>query len=314
MEYCTLDDAFPATAAASGCRGTEATSSQRREERRKARRCKNPATEGMESDPDRQVLGAGVPTPMRGSGAATGQVNPYNPATGLTEHAPLTAEPIGQQEDDIIAAVPRSAYMARRQPANTVAAHVQLRETEGPTTLISSASQQPPAYFGADPLNGPDPKSSLAFKEDFANYNPIAGDFNLEPNFEKTFGQPAENRAAGAGLPIPSIVDAWKRLTPSGANTAFIEYLPPPGGELMPFGLGQGQGRNPKEEYVVGQQQGQQYIQNDMKRRFDEIFSRLDDLENRMTTGSENTQMELFLFILSGMFVMFSIDMFAARR
>lgn len=312
MEYCTLDDAFPATAAASGCRGSDATSSQRREERRKARRCKGPQQTFLESDPDRQSLGAGVPTPMRGSGASTGQVNPYNPETGLTEHMPLTAEPIGQQEDDIIASVPRSAYMARRQPANTVAAHVKLRQTEGPTTLISSASQQPPSYFGADLLDGPEPKTSLAFKEDFANYNPVAGDFNLEPSFESSFEQKAENRASGAALPIPSIVDACKRLTPSGANTAFIEYLPPPGGDLMP--LSQGLGLGQKQEYVVGQQQGQQYIQNDMKRRFDEIFSRLDDLENRMTTGSENTQMELFLFILSGMFVMFSIDMFAARR
>ncbi len=314
MEYCTLDDAFPATGQpASGCRGSESTSSQRREERRKARRCKGPQLTFLASDPDRQSLGAGSPNPMRGSGASAEKVNPYNPDTGLTEHAPLTAEPIGQQEDDIIAAVPRSAYMARRAPSNTVAAHVKLRETEGPRTLISSASQQPPAYFGADPLDGPDPTSSLAFKEDFANYNPVADNFTLEPNFEKTFGGQAENRASGAGLPIPSIVDAWKRLTPSGANTAFIEYLPPPGGDLMPSG-NSNRGFSSAQEYVVGQQQGQQYIQNDMKRRLDEIFSRLDDLENRMTTGSENTQMELFLFILSGMFVMFSIDMFAARR
>jgi hypothetical protein len=329
MEYCALDDAFPASMGPMpGCRGGDASASQRREERRKAKRCKGPQQTFLESDPnfhqrpfpDRQSLGPGEsPSPMRGANEI---VDPYNQETGLYEHQPLTADTAQGIMNDIIAKAPRSAYMARQPPPDTTAAKARLIETAGPTKLPSGP--KPPAYFGADVLDDLVPNHGFGVRsetdgfvggslksqeaiEGYANYNPIANDFNLEPNFSKTFGEKGANKAAGAELPIPSIVDAWKRLTPSGANTAFIEYLPPPGGELMPptnaapLQLG-----NTAPSYTYGG--------TDMKKRLDEIFSRLDDLENRWTEGSENSQMEIFLFILSGMFVMFSVDMFARTR
>lgn len=316
MEYCALDDAFPASLEPMpGCRGGDASVSQRREERKKAKRCKGPQQTFLESDPnfhqrpfpDRQALGPGAsPSPMRGANEA---IDPYNEETGLYEHQPLTADTAQGIMNDIIAKAPRSAYMARQPPPDTTAAKAKLIETAGPTKLPSGP--KPPAYFGADVL-GDETDGFLGGKQEalegYANYNPVADDFHLEPNFSKTFGEKGANKAAGAELPIPSIVDAWKRLTPSGANTAFIEYLPPPGGELMPpttapttFQLG-----NTAPSYTYGG--------TDMKKRLDEIFSRLDDLENKWTEGSENSQMEIFLFILSGMFVMFSVDMFARAR
>ncbi len=304
MEYCTLDNAFPAMgSAAAGCRqGEDPAAVQRREERRRAKKCKGPQQKFL--DADRQAMGLDTePTPMRGSGANTSKVNPFNPETGLYEHQPLTADSPLAVDDDLVNA-PRSAYEARRPPSNTNASKVVLRETEGPTTLIDSASRQPPAYFGADPLD-----------ESFTNFNPIVNEkeYTLQPDFATTFGTRAEDKASGAILPIPSVIDAWKRLTPSGANTAFIEYLPPPGGNLMPpvdhMGLklgGSGSSSStPPNSYGSG---------TDMKRRFDEIFSRLDQLENQAYSSSENNQMEVFLFILSGMFVMFTVDMFARAR
>ncbi len=307
MEYCSIDDAFPAQVAP-GCRGTNSSSSQRREERRRARRCKAPSQKFL--DADRQGFDLGEePNPMRGSGAITDSVNPFNPDTGMQEHAPLTADTAYGQAEEELAQVPRSAYTARRPPASTVAAHVKLRETEGPRTLISSASAKPPAYFGADP------DSDFGGTTDgFQNFSPIedAKEYMMETDFAHTFGSnsvghslKAENKASGATLPIPSIVDAWKRLTPSGANTAFIEHLPSPGGDLMP---------PPTYSGLPGSRMQGQNINDDMKRRFDEIFSRLDDLESSRSSSDKNTQMEIFLFILSGMFVMFTVDMFARRR
>jgi len=311
MEYCSIDDAFPApgTTSATGCRGSDSSSSQRREERRRARRCKAPSMKFL--DADRQSLGPGdQPDPMRGSGAVVNGVNGY---TGLSEHAPLTADTAYGQAEEELAQVPRSAYTARRPPAATVAAHVKLRETEGPRTLISSASAKPPAYFGADP--DADGFSDFGGGGN-SNFNPISNEkeYMLEPDFSHTFGLnyageglKAENKASGATLPIPSIVDAWKRLTPSGASTAFIEHLPSPGGDLMPPS---DEEQRPLSSFMP---KGQN-ITDDMKRRFDEIFARLDDLESSRSAGDKNTQMEIFLFILSGMFVMFTVDMFARRR
>jgi hypothetical protein len=141
----------------------------------------------------------------------------------------------------------------------------------------------------------------------------------LEPNFTKTFNGNAEERAAGITLPTPSVVDAWKRLTPSGTNTSFIEYLPPPGGNTPSANLMPPQKPmeldwiSPQSDYVSGNGHSQKQIDKELKRRFDEIFSRLDDIETQITSGSENSQMEVFLFILSGMFVMFSVDIFARR-
>ncbi len=318
MEYCALDDAFPASLGPTpGCRGGDASASQRREERRKAKRCKGPQQTFLESDPnfhqrsfpDRQALGPGsAPSPMRGANEI---VDPYNEETGLYEHQPLTADTAQGIANDIIAKVPRSAYMARQPPPDTTAAKARIIETVGPTKLLEKGPATP-SYFGADVLDDTDgfiggsSKAQEAI-EGYANYNPVADDFHLEPNFSKTFGEKGANKAAGAELPIPSIVDAWKRLTPSGANTAFIEYLPPPGGELMPPSAA------PAQPLQLGAS-SYTYGGTDMKKRLDEIFSRLDDLENKFTEGSENSQMEIFLFILSGMFVMFSVDMFARAR
>ncbi len=286
---------------AAGCRqGEDPAAVQRREERRRAKKCKGPQQRFL--DADRQAMGLDSdPTPMRGSGASTDKVNPFNPETGLYEHQPLTADSPLAVDDNLVSA-PRSAYEARRPPSNTNASKVILRETEGPRTLIDSASKQPPAYFGADPLD-----------EEFTNFNPTINDkeYTLQPDFATTFGTRAEDKASGAILPIPSVIDAWKRLTPSGANTAFLEYLPPPGGNLMPPVDNVGRPfETPPTSFSLGT--GMQ--SGEMKKRFDEIFSRLDQLENQSTSSSENNQMEVFLFILSGMFVMFTVDMFARAR
>ncbi len=300
-DFCTIEDAFPASnTAMAGCGAGEQAVKLRREERKKMKRCKGLPMQPMDpfssngggyseqADPDRQALGPDPsPNPMRGSGATAPDCS----------------------NDDIVNA-PRSAYLARRGPQKTNASKVVLRETEGPRTLIDSASKQPPSYFGADILD-----------EEFTNYNPVSsdGEFMLEPNFTKTFNGSAEDRASGITLPTPSVVDAWKRLTPSGANTAFIEYLPPPGGDTPASNLMPSQKPmeldwiSPQSDYVSGNNNSQKQIDKELKRRFDEIFSRLDDLETQITSGSENSQMEVFLFILSGMFVMFSVDIFARR-
>ena len=307
-DYCSLDDAFPASlASAPGCRGTSAPVAQSRSEAKKAKKCKGPQSAYL-TDPDRPSLAsAGIDGQLLRGSTMT---NPYDQATGLFEHQPVDApgvlgaadgasvrRPNGSTEDDYVAA-PLSAY-AERKPPPSNAVNTMLRETEGPAQLKRSASKQPPAYFGAgldedEGFVGFGGANTVAKDDGFANYVPSTtgnkDDYMLSPDFAKTFGAHKVDRAAGMALPIPSIVDAWKRITPSGAASSFIETLPAPGGE-----------------YIIGSSQSP-----DMRTRMDQIFSRLDDLENDRN-GSENNQMEIFLFILSGMFVMFAVDSFSRR-
>lgn len=72
--------------------------------------------------------------------------------------------------------------------------------------------------------------------------------------------------------------------------------------------------QSPSSQLYAGLLPKGQNMTDEMKRRFDEIFSRLDDLESSRSSNDKNAQMEIFLFILSGMFVMFTVDIFARYR
>ncbi len=273
MEYATLNDAFPAEHTPGG--GANGTKRERR------RRCKPPPSVWMEENSDNSELMQGA----RGF-------------SGFDSSAPEERK-VGSS-DPTEAPVPCSAYEARQAPQNTNAAKAILRVTEGPNTLIDSASARPPAYFGADPEADTGNTLRRSKLEGFANYSPIPGkrDYMMETDFANTFQLQGADKATGADLPVPSVSDRWKKLTPKGAQSSFFELLPAPGGSYP--------------EYVVGQQGGIA-ANNDMKKRLDAIFARLDDLEKRVDSGGENTQTEIFLFILSGVFVMFAADLLARR-
>jgi hypothetical protein len=84
MNFCALDDAFQEIGGAPspGCATDTATKIARKEERKKARRCKGPPASYLDvedKDPDRQHLNKLPDIPA------------MNPATGLREHVPVTA-------------------------------------------------------------------------------------------------------------------------------------------------------------------------------------------------------------------------------
>lgn len=317
MEYCSLDDAFPASATASpGCRDSKSVREQARTERRRAKKCKGPQSDYL-TDPDRPSLSSAPDEGdfMRGSGVQNerqGDVNPFNSSTGLFENGPLGRDqiigasvgadargPNGQAVDELLVKAPRSAYGERKAPSSTV--NTMLTETPGPARLNSSG-QQVPAYFGAgldDELEGfqDSPLITSLTHERMANFTPMTNnkqEFMMGSDFTTFF----KDKAAGAALPVPSIVDSWKRMTPSGAQSSYIDALPPPGGEYVI-----GSGRRPSNDG-----------NSDMMKKLDKIFARLDDLETMRGGASENNHMEIFMFILSGMFVMFAMDSLARRR
>jgi hypothetical protein len=294
MNYCSLDDAFGSPGCGDNTGGREA----RREERRKAKRCKGPPMAflglgGGDKDPDRQGVER-VPA-----------VPPMNRQTGLREHAPVDA-PYGQAEpfvdadneardankmfqDDLQSQLAASYHdQTDRDPQgdkvrNTLVMGKQL------TAEMGSASAKPTGFFGVNPDDG----KATGYAEAFANYVPDAKNYLLEPNFTTAFTQALTPgaRAGAADLPVPSVRDIWKPMIPNGtANTAFFEKLPPQGG------------RYPKTD-------GDSH--ESLSRKIDRVMARLDDIQRGNTP--EQAQTDILLFISSGIFVLFLMDL-AVRK
>ena len=238
MNYCSLEDAFQ-EAPSPGCGSDHATKQARREERRKARRCKGPAATYLDLDPDRQ----NIPLP---------EVNAMNHVTGLREHVPVTAP----QEEHFV-----SEELIRVQPA-------------------SVAAPSKKKFFGADPDDG------------FADYEPDQRD--RPTDFMAAF-QPS---GVTGPLPSPSMQQEWKPLTASGAQTAFIEHLPPPGGQYA------------REPRVPRALRGGEMSMEDVMKKMDRIMARLDDTH---TASPEQVTSEMMMFISSGIFVLFLMDLLVKK-
>ncbi len=253
MNYCSLDDAFQAigSAPSPGCLKDYSTKESRKEERRKAKKCKGLQMEFLnisEKDPDRQHLNKLEDVPA------------MNPNTGIKEHVPVDAnqgelEPFTPRNDDD----PVGDYVRSTLPVNT-------------NTLFNIAPNDCPnkkKYFGADP---------------FADYSPDQKSYRLQPDFLKAFEQVGLSKASTPVLPTPSVDQYWKPITPSGANTAFFNKLPSPGGEYAP---------------------------DELMKKIDKIFARLDDLQK--TSTPEQATSEMLMFISSGVFVLFLLDLLVKK-
>jgi len=262
MNYCSLDDAFPTTegAPSPGCTSDQAAKQARKEERRKIKRCK-------QIDPDRQQYGKLPDVPA------------MNSATGLPEHAPVVA-PQGEMD---------SSSWKHDTPSQIMEPLMEPFEPLMPTSIPNreykandySQPSQPfkkKSFFGADP------------EDSFADYMPDQKDYQLQPDFASAFEQ--VGLAKASSLPMASANNYWKPLTKSGAQTSFVESLPPPGGK-----------------YYTQNKQNDVSMEEVMK-RMDMLFAKLDDLN---ATTPEQMTSELLMFISSGIFVLFMMDLLVKK-
>jgi hypothetical protein len=142
-----------------------------------------------------------------------------------------------------------------------------------------------PSWFGSSAHDEEEPFMPYTGAESNIDIN----EYNLKPDFTASFAGGGLEKSAGTPLPTPSINDSWKTLTPTGAQSAFFENLPVPGG-LLP-----------------------QNMSGDMKKQIDKILARLDDLEH-MKYSSEYASSEVFMIIASGLFLMFCMDVLARKK
>ena len=272
MNYCDLDDAFQQIGGAPspGCGTDYATRTARKEERRKARRCKGPAATylDLEKDPDRQQY------------SKLPEIPPMNPQTGLREHTPVGA-PQGSCEPFTNSEEPHEPYN-QPNPLSSIPNNV-----PGPAVRQQSCGNTK-KYFGA----GID-------DEPYADYVPDQSDYKLQPDFGQAFELSGTGRPnGGAVLPTPSVNNYWKPLTPSGAQTSFIEQLPPPGGKYYQPPAVQGRGASDMDTA-------------ELMKKIDKIFARLDDMNQSSTP--EQMATEIMMFISSGIFVLFLMDLLVKK-
>lgn len=331
MNGCSLDAAFPSLHAPSppGCSSNVASKEAKKEERRKAKKCKGPPLEFLnweqdgqpEKDPDRQQYERTPPVP------------PMNKATGLRQHAPVTA-PQGETEpfENVIGNGNGFGTTAAEAVNSYSSQQARIRVNEesprndgnpdgdwarGSLTITPGQTQQPigrvqrAKFFGAEPGQTGGTGSTDSSFENFADYKPNARNYLLEPDFRTAFEAQGTGRA-GSGtiagvenllkggdgaLPIPSVSDYWKPISKFGSsNTAVFESLPVPGGRY----------RGGQVD-TADSTDGASVNNSVVMKKLDEIFARLDDLQRG--GSAEQGQMEVLMFISSGIFLLFAMDL-----
>jgi hypothetical protein len=282
MSGCSLHEAFPDTATQSGKKA-------KKWERDKAKRCQSPALAFLKAtddlgdqgpDPDRLV------TRLPPSDKLQGQEGFVTQAMIKGISSPTA----GNQEDYMRAS---DDYSTKIMPDDGQAVDVIGGKT--PPAAATKASQLPdtrrsqdgtpvPSYFGKSAKSADgfaDFSKSLA---DNTGYQ-VAG-----ADFLGSFAQSGANKASGVqSLPIPTINNNWKPLTPSGANTSFFES---------------------HHDVVYGQQQmAESSFSKDEKesllKKLDHLFARLEELEAKK---NEYAHAEVSIFILSGLFLLFGLE------
>lgn len=283
MSGCLLQDAFPDTAKQSG-------QVAKKEERYKAKKCGGPALAFLKagSDPDRQ---AHHPLPsidklegregfqakqIKESFVAQDEQNlEYAPVTVSNcnrEEREIVKNLVGQRVDDVIGEKSRKTLpRAAESPAQT------------PDFTKTMYGDPVPSYFGKS-------VSDDGFADYSSSMTDNPGYMVQGSTFSPNSNEKGLEKASGPiSLPTPSIMDAWKPITPSGARTSFFESLP------------QGDQQDSNGHHASFSKDEKQSL----LQKLDTLFARLEELESK---SNEYAHAEVSLFILSGLFLMFGLE------
>jgi len=213
---------------------------------------------------------------------AQDSTDPDRPAQIKMPEVPPVNEKTGLREHTPVDAPQTEPFLDSGSEYDQLLSSLSSGTVAGPTKL---AKGKPPAFFGA----GEDDDT-----EGFASFTDVIGDdpgYKLSPDFTQTFS--AKGTAKAGGLPTADVNTNinWKPLTSGGAKTAFYSKVitrPSAPAPVMPSSDDS----------------------RDLLKKMDKIFARLDDLENRK---SENAQTEVVLFVMSGLFILFTMDLLVRK-
>jgi hypothetical protein len=135
-----------------------------------------------------------------------------------------------------------------------------------------------PSFFGAEPFSNPSEDSMAIFNNTGTN------GYMLDADFTKSFDEPGFGKSTGSPVPTPELRQRWKPLSVDRIDTSFTDT-----GKGSQF-----QGLSTEDV-------------NAMRSKIDMLMARLEDLENR--AEGANPQLEMLSFIMTGLFLMFVLDL-----
>jgi len=152
------------------------------------------------------------------------------------------------------------------------------------TIRLETSSSKMPSFFGAEPFTNPSEDVMAPFNSHVDHPN----GYMLDADFTKSFDQQGFGRSAGVPVPTPELRHRWKPLSVDRVDTAYTNTR--------------------KSSQFSGLDPGEYTA---MKGKIDALMARLDDLENR--AAGANPQLEMLSFIMTGLFLMFALDL-AVRK
>ena len=152
-----------------------------------------------------------------------------------------------------------------------------------PRSMIRNSQTKAPSFFGAEPFQNPSEDTNALF----SNRTDAPNGYMLDADFTKSFDQTGFGKATNSPLPTPELRQRWKPLS-NGIDTAFVSTR--------------------KSSQFSGLDTSDI---DAMRSKLDSLMARLDDLENRH--ANTNPQMEMLAFIMTGLFLMFGLDV-AVRK
>jgi hypothetical protein len=152
------------------------------------------------------------------------------------------------------------------------------------STIRLEKDSDMPSYFGAEAFTNPTDENHASFSTSPGGKN----EYMLESDFTKSFEQPGLERASGVTLPVPELRHRWKTLSSDRVESSYTTSTKP--------------------SQFSGMDTGDIEA---MRSKIDKLMARLDDLENR--AAGANPQLEMMSFIMTGIFLMFVVDL-AVRK
>jgi hypothetical protein len=181
----------------------------------------------------------------------------------------------------------------------------------------------PKKFFGAQ---GPT-------DEPYADYLPDTASYRLEPDFSQAFQGQGSGRSnptnslssssssASSSLAPPALDMYWKPLMQSGAQTSFIENPLPPSGKYHSSSISTPSSRStrpgssdslaPFHRSLRTAYENGEISPGELMNKLDMLFAKLEDIQYRSTP--EQITSEMLMFISSGIFVLFLMDLLVKR-
>jgi hypothetical protein len=200
--------------------------------------------------------------------------DPDRPAVKRMMEIPPVGKELPTDPNDINSYLDESTIFQNKPTVNN--------SLPSPKTLKKEDST--PSFFGAEPFSNP-AEDTMALYNGHVN-NPNG--YMLEADFTKSFEQSGFGKSSGSDIPVPELRQRWKPLSSERVDTAFTNTS-----------------------------KGSQFhgLSTDdikaMYSKIDSLMSRLDDLEHR--AEGANPQLEMLSFIMTGLFLMFVLDLAVKR-